>query len=66
MAAGWAPGDGGSPISGQRNGPIAGPVDLIVEESAVGPVFDSLSVAYGAGQFGDAEMWVSHGVAAAA
>ena len=41
-------------------------IDLIVEESAVESVFDGLSVAYGAGLFGDAEMWVSRSVVSAA
>lgn len=33
-------------------------VDLLVEDSTVGTVFDAVSFAYAAGVFSDAEMWV--------
>jgi len=34
-------------------------IELVVDDAAVGTVFDGVSFAYGAGVFSDAEMWVS-------
>jgi len=34
-------------------------VDMVVEDDAVESVYDCVEVAYGAGFFGDAEMWVN-------
>lgn len=41
-------------------------VELVVDDDAVDTVFDGISVAYGAGLFSDAEMWVSSSAPAAA
>lgn len=34
-------------------------IELVVDDAAVGTVFDGISFAYGAGVFSDAEMWLS-------
>ncbi len=41
-------------------------IELIVAEDAVESVFDGIAVAYGAGLFSDAEMWVDGGALASA
>ncbi|MFM9033291.1 MAG: hypothetical protein ACKOQ4_03250 [Mycobacterium sp.] len=41
-------------------------IDLLVEDAAVESVFDGFAVAYGAGLFSDAEMWVNEAAPEAA
>lgn len=41
-------------------------IDVVVEDGAVESVFDSVTIAYGAGLFSDAEMWVNAGANASA
>lgn len=41
-------------------------IELVVDEAAVDAVFDSVAIAYGAGVFSDAEMWVETGAVATA
>ena len=41
-------------------------IELVVDEAAVDSVFDSVAIAYGAGVFSDAEMWVENIAAATA
>lgn len=41
-------------------------IDVVVEDGAVESVFDSVAIAYGAGLFSDAEMWVNADATASA